>query len=167
MPTKAKVNKIALARLSMRYLVKSLTREEKLCILTDMFCPIRDGVRWWGGNGFGVAALDQGIYGHVTTLRRVADVWQKLEALHCNMVEEQTAIRDMLLLELADQDKEEILGVTSGMPDDEMPEPTVKREPQSVNPQTGADPRQLKLAVNQSPPSKYAPPEADSTGYSL
>ncbi len=44
----AKVNKLALARLALRYCVKDLTREEKLCILTDMFCPLRDGVRWFG-----------------------------------------------------------------------------------------------------------------------
>jgi len=161
----AKIDKPALARMAMRYLIKSLTREEKLCILTDMLCPHPDGVRWWGGNGYGVAALDQGIYGHVTTLRRVADLWQKLQLLKCNMVSEQHAIRAILIEGLDDHDKAEIGLGQEAQADDEMPEPTVRKDQQSVN-SLGADSRQMKLAVN-SPSGKFAPVEPDPTGYSL
>jgi len=161
-----KINKLALTRLALRYVIKEASREEKLCILTDMYCPIRDGVRWWGGNGYGVSALDQGIYSHVTMLRRVADLWLKLEGLHANMVEEQRIIRDLCLEELTEADREEIFGQPSKpallIPEDELPEPKIKREPQPVN----SGPEQMRLAVGSSN-GPYAPSDHSAKGYSL
>ena len=51
----ANLNKLALVRMALRYTIKDLTREEKLCILADIFCPKRDGIRWTGQGGFGQA----------------------------------------------------------------------------------------------------------------
>jgi hypothetical protein len=166
----AKLNKLALVRLALQVTMQDLTREEKLRVLADMQCPLRDGVRWWGGNGNGPGALDQGIYNHVTKLRIVGDLWQKLEAvLHANMFEEAKIVRAILLKELSDEDAAEISGQTrppssDGM-DDEMPDDlTVRRAPQATKPPAA---EQMKLAVNSPNPSKYAPPDDTRGGYSL
>jgi len=162
----AKVNKLALARLALRYCIKDLTREEKLCILTDMFCPLRDGVRWFGANGTGVNGLDQGIYGHMTTFRRISDLWQKLDALGAVRSEEMRIVRDALLAELPDEDRAEILGLNGSIADEPIPELGERRPPAGPESAQG----QLKLAVNQrfnSDNGPYAPPETARGGYSV
>jgi len=161
----AKVNKLALARLALRYCVKDLTREEKLCILTDMFCPLRDGVRWFGANGFGVGGLDQGVYGHMTTFRRISDLWQKLTCIGAIPSEEMRIVRDLLLGELTEADREEIFGKQDGIADEPIPELGERRAAQPEGP----GPVQLKLAVNQrydSPNGPFAP-ESPKGGYSV
>jgi hypothetical protein len=159
-----KVNKLALARLALRYCIKDLSREEKLCILTDMFCPLRDGVRWFGANGFGVGGLDQGVYGHMTTFRRISDLWLKLEAIGAVRAEEMRIVRDMLMAELSDEDRAEILGTNGSIADEPIPEFGERRPPGDTVPAQG----QLKLAVNyrDSPNGPFAPNEAKG-GYSV
>lgn len=162
----AKVNKLALARLALRYCIKDLTREEKLCILTDMYCALRDGVRWNGFNGTGINGLDQGVYGHMTTFRRISDLWQKLAAHGAVWSEETRIIRDLLLGELSEEDRAEILGSGASIADEPIPEFGERR---SSTPE-GPGPVQLKLAVNQrydSPNGPYAPPEKANGGFSV
>jgi hypothetical protein len=163
----AKVNKLALARLALRYCIKDLSREEKLCILTDMFCPLRDGVRWFGHNGYGVGGLDQGIYGHMTTFRRISDLWLKLEGHGGKRDEEMIIIRNLLLGELSDEDREEILGVKNGIADEPIPEFGERRPP--AGPEGVPRQGELKLAVNYSNSSNgpYAPPENAKGGFSV
>jgi len=160
----AKVNKLALARLALRYSIKDLSREEKLCILADMFCPLRDGVRWFGANGYGVGGLDQGIYGHMTTFRRISDLWLKLEAIGAVPHEEHRIVRDLLLAELTEADREEIFGKQDGIADEPVPEFGERRSSQPE----GNGPKQLQLAVGyrDSPNGPYAPP-GKKDGYSL
>jgi len=164
----AKVNKLALARLALRYAIKDLSREEKLCILADMFCPLRDGVRWFGANGYGVGGLDQGIYAHMTTFRRISDLWLKLEAVGAQPSDEMRSIRDFLLGELSPEDREEIFGERAGIADEPIPEFGERRTSKAEDsPQQGA----LKLAVNasrhQSDNGPFSPPEVKKDGYSL
>jgi len=162
----AKVNKLALARLALRYSIKDLSREEKLCILTDMYCPIRDGVRWFGANGFGVNGLDQGIYGHMTTFRRISDLWQKLDSLGAVLSEEMRIVRDFLLGELSDEDKAEILGQKTGIADEPIPELGERR---SSTPEPVPAQGTLKLAVGcrDSPNGPYDPGGPKKDAYSL
>jgi hypothetical protein len=162
----AKVNKLALARLAMRYCIKDLSREEKLCILVDMYCALRDGVRWNGFNGTGVNGLDQGVYGHMTTFRRISDLWLKLQAYGAVSSEETRIIRDQLLAELSDDDRAEILGSGASIADELIPEFGERR---SSTPEPVPAQGQLKLAVNysNSPNGPYAPPENAKGGYSV
>jgi len=165
-----KLNKLALGRLALRYTIKDLSREEKLRVLADMFIPIREGVRWWGGNGYGPQALDQGIYNHVTKLRIVADLWAKLDSLGVNQVEEARIIRDELLGDLTEEDRAELFGTSvarqiESLADDDMPAPVLKAEPTRAS--MGA-PEQMKLAVGSRNPSNFAAPDAtDNHSFSL
>ena len=158
----AKMNKLALARMALRYCIQKLSREEKLCILTDIFVPLRDGVRWYGHNGYGAQGLDQGIYGHMTVFRQISDLWLKLQALDARPGEETRIIRDFLLGDLADEDREEILGTRESIADEPIPEFNERRSSQTE----GQQQTQLKLAVNSSN-GPYAPPDPVKGGYSL
>jgi hypothetical protein len=160
----AKMNKLALARMALRYCIQKLSREEKLCILTDIFVPLRDGVRWWGKGGYGVSGLDQGIYGHMTVFRQISDLWLKLESLGARPGEETRIIRDFLLGDLADEDRQEVLGTRESIADEPIPEFNERRSSQTADVPQG----QLKLAVNHnSSNGPFAPPEAVKGGYSL
>jgi hypothetical protein len=75
----AKVNKLALARLALRETLKELDKRELLCVLADIYVgnPDESQPRWYG-NGSGTSGLEQGIYNHMTTFRRVANLWTKI-----------------------------------------------------------------------------------------
>lgn len=78
----AKVNKLALVRMALDETLKALDTREKLCILADLYAPLasKDMPRWYG-NGGGVGGLEQGIYNHMTTFRRVSNLWAKVLSL--------------------------------------------------------------------------------------
>jgi hypothetical protein len=101
----------------------------------------------------------------MTTFRRISDLWQKLEAIGAVPHEEHRIIRDLLLGELTEADREEIFGQKNGIADEPIPEFGERRSSQSQ-----PEPRQgeLKLAVNyrDSGNGPFAPAEAKG-GYSV
>jgi hypothetical protein len=77
----AKVNKLALLRLALRKTIGELNTRELLCVLADMYTGDNEHPRW-NGNGGGPSGLEQGIYDHMTTFRRVSDLWAKILKIH-------------------------------------------------------------------------------------
>ena len=79
----AKINKLALARMALRMTINELDQRELLCVLTDLYTggAGEDQPRWFG-NGVGTGGLEQGIYNHMTTFRRMANLWAKIMSLH-------------------------------------------------------------------------------------
>jgi hypothetical protein len=75
------INKLDLLRSTIDTVMLSLTPEEKLCVLIDMVCPVKDEVRWNGINGEGSAVLEQGMYDSIIKFRRVAFLWKKVVSL--------------------------------------------------------------------------------------
>lgn len=101
----AKVNKLALARMTLRMTLNQLDDRELLCVLTDMYTGggEKELPRWYG-NGNGTNGLEQGIYNHMTTFRRVSNLWTKITHLLDNDKEklklETYRIRDYVLKRL-------------------------------------------------------------------
>jgi hypothetical protein len=100
----AKVNKLALARMALRLTLNELDNRELLCVLTDMYTPPPEATspRWYG-NGGGTSGLEQGIYNHMTTFRRVANLWTKIQNLSPDIKQETYAARDIIVKKLADR----------------------------------------------------------------
>jgi len=109
----AKVNKLALARLALRYALSDLTATELLCVLTDMYVPPMkevdgelskdDSVPRWYGNGSGTSGLEQGVYNYMTTFRRISNLWSKILKLTTNPKEETYNFRDFVVAKLKDR----------------------------------------------------------------
>lgn len=78
-----KVNKLALVRLTLQATLRELDKRELLCVLTDLYAGgvDKDQPRWFG-NGTGTNGLEQGIYNHMTTFRRVSNLWGKIMQLN-------------------------------------------------------------------------------------
>lgn len=77
----AKVNKLALLRLTLYAALRDLQTTELLCVLSDIYTGSFEGnhsPRWYGSNGTGTAGLEQGVYNYMTTFRRFADLWAKI-----------------------------------------------------------------------------------------
>jgi hypothetical protein len=100
-----KVNKLALTRMALRMTMNQLDDRELLCVLTDMYTggQEKEAPRWYG-NGNGTNGLEQGIYNHMTTFRRVSNLWTKIMQLHGNDKEklkvETYRVRDHVLKRL-------------------------------------------------------------------
>lgn len=80
----AKINKLALVRLALHETIKELDNRELLCLLADIYTgnyTSNQAPRWFGDGGSGAAGLQQGVYGHMTTFRRVSDLWAKIAEL--------------------------------------------------------------------------------------
>jgi hypothetical protein len=79
----AKINKLALARFALRMTINQLDDRELLCVLTDLYTGTSgaDQPPRWYGNGGGVSGLEQGIYNHMTTFRRISNLWTKIMML--------------------------------------------------------------------------------------
>jgi hypothetical protein len=95
----AKINKLALARLTLRETISQLDNRELLCVLTDMYAgqgEEQSQPRWYG-NGSGTSGLEQGIYNHMTTFRRVTNLWMKLQKLSPDIKQETYRVRDIVV----------------------------------------------------------------------
>ena len=106
----AKINKLALARLALRYTLSDLDSKELLCVLTDMYVPPmkEDGskdesVPRWYGNGSGPGGLEQGTYNYMTTFRRVSNLWSKILKLTTDQKQEVYNFRDFIVTKLTDR----------------------------------------------------------------
>jgi hypothetical protein len=102
----AKINKLALARFALRMTINQLDDRELLCVLTDLYTgggTEHDLPRWFG-NGGGTSGLEQGIYNHMTTFRRVSNLWTKLSALQGGdkekLKQETIRVRDLVVRRL-------------------------------------------------------------------
>src|SRR5271156_6672653 len=99
----AKINKLALARFALRMTVNQLDDRELLCVLTDLYTggAGADQPRWFG-NGSGTSGLEQGIYNHMTTFRRVSNLWTKVKSLtdEEGVKKETFKVRDLLVQSL-------------------------------------------------------------------
>jgi hypothetical protein len=98
----AKINKLALVRLALRETLNQLDSRELLCVLTDLYTGgMIEGQPRWYGNGGGTSGLEQGIYNHMTTFRRVANLWGKTLALigtdETKRKQETARIRDIVV----------------------------------------------------------------------
>jgi hypothetical protein len=100
----AKVNKLALARMALRLTLNELDNRELLCVLTDMYTPPPEATscRWYG-NGGGTSGLEQGIYNHMTTFRRVANLWTKIQSLSPDIKLDTQKARDIVVKRLTDK----------------------------------------------------------------
>src|ERR1700676_366389 len=102
----AKVNKLALARFALRMTINQLDDRELLCGLTDLYTGVSgaDQPPRWYGNGGDVSGLEQGIYNHMTTFRRMANLWSKIDALHGKdkekLKQETIRVRDLIVKRL-------------------------------------------------------------------
>jgi hypothetical protein len=103
----AKVNKLALARLALRETIIQLDVRELLCVLTDLYTGGVEGQPRWYGNGGGTSGLEQGIYNHMTTFRRVANLWGKILTLvgtdETKRKHETVRVRDLVVKLLNDR----------------------------------------------------------------
>lgn len=106
----AKINKLKLARLTLRHVLSDLDTKELLCILTDMYVPPMNGegvkddsVPRWYGNGSGPGGLEQGVYNYMTTFRRVANLWSKILKLTPDQKQEVYNFRDFIVTKLTDR----------------------------------------------------------------
>lgn len=109
----AKVNKLALARLALRFTLSDLETKELLCILTDMYVPPMrevdgqitkdESVPRWYGNGSGPNGLEQGVYNYMTTFRRVSSLWSKILKLTSNQKQEVYDFRDFIMDKLKER----------------------------------------------------------------
>ncbi len=104
----AKINKHALVMLALQKTFRELSAREKLCVLADMYV-VRvgsDGAKVdeprWYGNGQGTGGLEQGIYDHMTTFRRVSNLWAKLQSVSPDIKQDTFALRDQLVAGLED-----------------------------------------------------------------
>ena len=90
--------------MALRLTLNELDNRELLCILTDMYAGggEKEQPRWYG-NGGGVGGLEQGIYNHMTTFRRVANLWTKLQKLSPDIKQETYAVRDLVVKKLNDR----------------------------------------------------------------
>jgi len=101
----AKINKLALARFALRMTINQLDDRELLCVLTDLYTggAGADQPRWYG-NGGGTSGLEQGIYNHMTTFRRVANLWTKIMEQHGGdkdkIKQETIRVRDLIVKRL-------------------------------------------------------------------
>lgn len=94
----AKVDKLALVRLALDHTLRALDVREKLCVLADLYNkPSDDTVPRWYGNGSGTNGLEQGIYNHMTTFRRVSNLWSKIRTLTPDVRQETLRVRDLLV----------------------------------------------------------------------
>jgi hypothetical protein len=102
----AKVNKLALARFALRMTVNEMDQRELLCVLTDLYTGGAEQPRWYG-NGSGTGGLEQGIYNHMTTFRRVANLWTKIMALHGGdkdkIKQETVRVKDLVIKRLLEK----------------------------------------------------------------
>lgn len=93
--------------------------KELLCVLADMYVGSQEGSTQprWFGNGSGPGGLEQGIYNHMTSFRRVSDLWAKIMFLlegDKELIKKETySIRDYIVTRLADRGTEyrELFGV--------------------------------------------------------
>jgi hypothetical protein len=95
----AKVNKLALARLALRETLIQLDNRELLCVLADMYAgggEEQSQPRWYG-NGGGTSGLEQGIYNHMTTFRRIANLWTKIQKLSPDIKQDTYRVRDIVV----------------------------------------------------------------------
>jgi len=100
----AKVNKLALARMTLRTTLNELDNRELLCVLTDLYAGEKEQQQpRWYGNGGGTSGLEQGIYNHMTTFRRVANLWMKLQKLSPDIKQETILVRDIVVKKLGDR----------------------------------------------------------------
>jgi hypothetical protein len=106
----AKINKVALARMALRLTINELDQRELLCVLTDLYTGGGEKEQYpprWYGNGSGTSGLEQGIYNHMTTFRRVSNLWAKIMALLGNDKEkiklETIRVRDFVVKRLNDK----------------------------------------------------------------
>jgi hypothetical protein len=100
----AKINKLALVRMALRFTLNDLDNRELLCVLTDMYAaPSEATAPRWYGNGGGTSGLEQGIYNHMTTFRRVANLWTKLQTLSPDIKHETVMLRDIVVKKLGDR----------------------------------------------------------------
>ncbi len=106
----AKVNKLALTRLALRYALSDLTATELLCVLTDMYvAPTKDdgtkdeSVPRWYGNGSGPGGLEQGTYNYMTTFRRISNLWSKILKLTTDPKQETYNFKDFVVAKLKDR----------------------------------------------------------------
>jgi len=104
----AKVNKLALARMALRYTLNELDNRELLCVLADLYTggAEKEPPRWYG-NGNGTNGLEQGFYNHMTTFRRVSNLWGKITRLNEGDEEkikhEVYKVRDIIVKKLGDR----------------------------------------------------------------
>lgn len=104
----AKINKIALVRMALRYTINELDNRELLCVLSDLYAggTEKEPPRWYG-NGNGTNGLEQGFYNHMTTFRRVSNLWGKIMLLTEGDKEqiklETQRVRDTVVKKLADR----------------------------------------------------------------
>src|SRR5271157_423244 len=104
----AKVDKLALARMALRYTLNELDNRELLCVLSDLYSGGADKeLPRWYGNGNGTNGLEQGFYNHMTTFRRVAILWGKVMLLNEGDKEkiklETYRVRDIIVKKLLDR----------------------------------------------------------------
>lgn len=104
----AKVNKLALARFALRLTINELDQRELLCVLTDLYTGgVSAEYPRWYGNGSGTSGLEQGIYNHMTTFRRVSNLWTKIMALHGGdkekIKQETIRVRDLIVKRLTEK----------------------------------------------------------------
>lgn len=104
----AKVNKLKLARMALRMTLNELDQKELLCVLADMYASVADKEQpRWYGNGGGTSGLEQGIYNHMTTFRRVANLWGKIMALQGgdkDLIKQETyRVRDWVVKRLSEK----------------------------------------------------------------
>jgi hypothetical protein len=92
--------------MTLRLTINELDQRELLCMLTDLYTPVELQPRWYG-NGGGTSGLEQGIYNHMTTFRRVSNLWTKIMALLGNDKEkiklETIRVRDFVVKRLGDK----------------------------------------------------------------
>jgi len=104
----AKINKLALARMALRYALSELDNRELLCVLADLYAggAEKEQPRWYG-NGNGTNGLEQGFYNHMTTFRRVSNLWGKIMLLtegdENQRKQETYTVRDIIVKKLNDR----------------------------------------------------------------
>lgn len=105
----AKINKLALTRFTLRMTINQLDDRELLCVLTDLYTgsSSADQPPRWFGHGSGTAGLEQGIYNHMTTFRRMSSLWTKIMALHGDdkekLKQETMRVRDLVVKRLTEK----------------------------------------------------------------
>lgn len=103
-----KVNKLALARMALRLTLHELDNRELLCVLADLYAGGAESQQpRWYGNGNGTNGLEQGFYNHMTTFRRVSNLWGKIMFLTHGDTEklkqETYTVRDHIVKRLGDR----------------------------------------------------------------
>jgi hypothetical protein len=101
-----KVNKLALVRMTLHRTFNEMDTRELLCVLADMYAGAVDkdsqAPRWYG-NGSGTQGLEQGIYNHMTTFRRVTNLWSKMKLLSPDIKQETYGLRDYIVKMLSER----------------------------------------------------------------